>query len=197
MGGSMANSAIGIQLVPSVIHGAAERSGKADFFQNAIQSLRSGQMLRKMIDPYRPVSEKEIGDVESRLGLRFPKSYVKFILEHNGGQPDPMFLRVLDGGIIGINCFFGIAADEPTLDLEKSALEFSRVLPMGVLSIADAGGGNYICLDLRSDGERIVYWDANASWGTWGSGHWNERDLWFVAPHFGAFLELLSDIDIN
>lgn len=154
-------------------------------------------MLRKVIDPYRPVPEKEIRDVESRLALRFPKSYVKFILKHNGGQPDPMFFQRLDGEIIGINCFFGIDADEPALDLEKTASFFANVLPKGVLSIADAGGGNHICLDLRGDGERIVYWDANASWGTWGSGFWNERDLWFVALHFDAFLEMLSDIEIN
>ena len=154
-------------------------------------------MLRTVIDPFRQIAEREIFDVKTRLGQELPEAYVKFLLKHNGGRPDPMFIILLDGEVIGINCIFGIDADEPSLDLEKTALFFAGFLPKGVISIADAGGGNYICLDLRDGGERVMYWDANASWGTWGSGHWDEQDLWLVAPNFNAFVEMLSDIDID
>ena len=56
------------------------------------------------------------------------------------------------------------------------------------MAIACTGLADYICLDLRNSQERVVFWDNRPFWGT---GVWNEADLYPIANTVAEFFASL------
>ena len=140
---------------------------------------------------YGQTTPAAIADLEIRLGLTLPTLYKDFLQATNGGRPiAPMFpIHGMDLNPFGvIQVFFGIDAKFDSSDVVKSNDLYRGGIPAGVILIACTGGADYICLDLRNGGERVMFWDHRPYWGT---GIWSESDFYFIAGSFAEFLASL------
>jgi hypothetical protein len=132
-----------------------------------------------------------IEEIEHRFDLNFPELYKQFLLARNGGRPElPAFsISGLAMNPIGsVNFFFGIAPQLEVYDLRQLLQRFVGRIPVGIVPIGENGGVDYICLDLRNGGERVVFWDHGHFWST---GEWRENDLYLIANSFEEFLKSL------
>lgn len=123
--------------------------------------------------------------------LALPSLYKEFLLATNGGRPEsPAFpIEGMPLNPIGaVSEFFGLGAKAPMADLVEIADQFRNGIPPRLLPIARTDGSDYICLDLRNDQHRVLFWDNRPFWGT---GVWQESDLYPIASSFEEFLSAL------
>ena len=104
------------------------------------------------------LSENDINDLESQLGLRLPEDYRRFMLEHNGGWPEvdwcfdfaePSTGTITDSVLMDIMVYYPGAATEPKYDDLVSCnkmLHNEGYIPQHYLQIATDSCGNLICL---------------------------------------------------
>jgi len=133
---------------------------------------------------------------ERERDLVLPATYKDFLLASNGGVPEtPIFpiqgMELNPFG--GVQVFFGIDAKFSTSDLAETYDLYAGGIPAHIVPIASNGMGDYICLDLRGGGEKVVFWDKRPFWGT---GEWRESDLYHVADSFEEFLGSLRPDDL-
>ena len=144
-----------------------------------------------ILKPNHATTNAEITAFESARSVRLPVTYKNFLLMSNGGTPIDVVYPI-DGLALNpfgdIQVFFGIKAAAPMPSLESVYDLYAGGVPHGIVPIADNGGGNYLCLDLRGSRERVVFWDKGHFWST---GTWREKDLYAVADSFDQFLTLL------
>ena len=150
-----------------------------------------------------PVSAEELAAAEERLaqmGLRIPPSYRAFLAERDWGRPverDFTFRRGDDpdsGNLV--EWFLGLAPVRPPgmnlLDVAR-ALTVPGRMPAGVLPIAQAGGGDKVCLDGREgrDGP-VLFWDREEE----PEEPEDPSNLYFVAPDLASFLDGLTELPL-
>jgi hypothetical protein len=143
-----------------------------------------------------PTSLATIEDFE-RKHVLLPGLYKEFLLAANGGRPTSSIFPITgmalnpDGSI---QFFFGIGNQRwPGYDLTNVLQELGDRIPSGIIPIATTDTGEYLCLDLREGGERVVFWDRVHFWGM---GEWRESDLYHVADSFEEFLASLRPDDL-
>jgi hypothetical protein len=102
-----------------------------------------------------------IENVEREFSRRLPDDYKQFLLEFNGGKPETNEFDVpatKTGS--GVNFVYGILATGRDGDLVHEQRLLKDRLPSGVIAIADAEGGNRVCLSLRNeDFGTVFFWD--------------------------------------
>jgi SMI1 / KNR4 family (SUKH-1) len=133
-----------------------------------------------------------IDEFEKSRGIRLPNLYRTFLKETNGGIPDRRIYPItgmIDNPHGGIQCFFGFNKEIETDNIDSNYDFYAGRIPHEIVMIASNGGGDYVCLDLRSNRERVVFWDKRPFWGT---GKWQESDLYQVADTFQDFLTVLK-----
>jgi hypothetical protein len=98
-----------------------------------------------------PLSERELSNVESSLGVSIPVGYRKFLLATDGGRPvDYMVLKHK----LGVTRFLGAR------EIVEHRARLRGRLPEALLPIADAAGGNRICISVvPGEVGAIYYWD--------------------------------------
>ena len=119
-----------------------------------------------VLDSERPVLEPELKSIESKYGFNFPSQYRAFLLQHNGGRPEPARFQFLDAnGPYSdslVNWFLAIYDGECD-NFEKAfrALKVEHVrIPQNLVPIADDPFGNMICISVSGDDVGAVYfWD--------------------------------------
>ena len=146
-------------------------------------------MISKMRSINPPINPNEVAAFERHVGITFPASYKEFLLATNGGRPWKSDFPIKDGSTSNIKVFLGIDVSTPTSELDYAYEQYGGALPRGVVPIASDDGGNYICLDLRSGHDKILFWEKSHFWST---GEWREKDLHDVAGSFVEFLDLLE-----
>lgn len=149
-------------------------------------------MLHKVLQPNSPINEDKLLSFEVRHNLVLPSTYKDFLLINNGGQPVPSSFPIegfLDNPFGAIQAFFGLEASIPTEDLDIVLLDIHDKIPHGILPIACTDGDDFICIDLRDRGERIVFWDRKAFWG---NNVWTDGDLYRVANSFESLLKRIE-----
>ena len=128
---------------------------------------------------------------ESSRNLKLPISYKQFLLTINGGIPDDIVYPIygmINNKYGGIQVFFGMGTLPPMPSIETIYDTYAGAIPKDIIPMADNGGGDYVCIDLRNGYERVVFWDKRPFWGT---GKWRETDLYHVADSFAGFLTSL------
>jgi hypothetical protein len=140
-----------------------------------------------------PIVVKDVEVFEVSIGIYLPQSYKAFLLTVNGGVPlHNLIFPIINmplNDFGGIQLFFGLGKAADHFSLENTYGMYAGGIPHGIVPIADNGGGDYVCLDLRSGKDRVAFWDKRHFWGT---GEWREEDLYAVAPSFDAFLGSLT-----
>jgi hypothetical protein len=137
------------------------------------------------------VGEERVQQFEREHGIHLPESYRGFLLENNGGHPEPDVFPIqgFESNPFGVlQIFFGLSAVAKTSDLDWVLSDISPFVPAGILPIGCTEGGDFVCMDLRRRPHPIVYWDRRPFWGT---DIWNEADLYPIAKDFQQFLTLI------
>jgi hypothetical protein len=137
------------------------------------------------------LDESKIVAIENKLRARLPHDYRAFLLSNNVAVPEQNEY-VIPQVTTSVSTFFGVSDDEND-DLVAEYDMFESRVPTNVLPIAAAGGGNLICLELKSGS--IFFWDheqeANEDEPV------NFDNMSFLASSFTEFLEKLRPRSIQ
>lgn len=141
------------------------------------------QILLTIEPIYKPISSAEIEALETRLKMKLPLDYFRFLTEHNGGIPEPnKFNIAIDTDKDHVTLFFGLSPGDD-YDLIENQRTCRNQIPAGFLCIAEDPGGNQIVLDCSAENAGAVYFmDHEAHTG---------KNLTKIADSFTAFLESL------
>ena len=143
------------------------------------------------------LSEADVVRVEEQLGALLPDSYRAFLLEFNGGRPDPH-----DFDVPGwrhqeslVNNFYGIVPGESNDLVENAELLEDRV-PSDFIPIAKDPGGNRILLSAEGPTRGSVYfWDHEEEPDDPGEALDDFPNIYRLADDFDTFLEGLKPRD--
>jgi hypothetical protein len=105
----------------------------------------------RMTEQGPPINELQMAQVSKTLGATFAQDYKFFLLQNNGGRPDPDIVDIegLPGSPTDVKIFFGIGRKYESsellwqLDFIKECCPNQHVLP-----IASDSGGSLFCLKL-------------------------------------------------
>jgi hypothetical protein len=98
----------------------------------------------------RPVSESELARVEASLGVSIPDGYRTFLQATDGGRP----VEDTFSPKVGVTNFLGARG------ILKQRARLRGRIPENLLPIADAEGGNLICISVaEGDVGAIYFWD--------------------------------------
>lgn len=111
--------------------------------------------IREFIGSGPPLHKKDLDELEQKLDAKLPAAYRKFLLSHNGGQPDPpYFLHNV------MSRFYSLKVKERTDSLLANRKRMSKRLPPEVIPIAGDEFGNEICLAIKGKNRGKLYlWD--------------------------------------
>jgi hypothetical protein len=104
-----------------------------------------------------PVDEDAIAAAEKRMGRAIPPDYRDFLLEHNGGHPDPARFDIPgeeQPRTSRVSFFFGVDVQKP-LNVEYFVSTFEGRIPPELFPIGRDPGGNLMLMD--EDG-KIFFW---------------------------------------
>lgn len=121
---------------------------------------------------------------ESSLGVQLPALVRELLTEvSNGGEVEPVGLK--SAADVSVVAVLGVGrSDHLDLEARLSRYEDSR-LPDGLVPIADAEGGNLVCVSVRADDVGTVwFWDHERELP--------EESVVQVAPDFDAFVADLA-----
>ncbi|EJV56225.1 SMI1/KNR4 family protein [Bacillus cereus] len=127
-------------------------------------------VLNEIIDSEMVVSKKEdayksIETIERIYGVDLPLDYKEFLLEYGGGfikdnrmyQPIEVTPVTPKDGFDSIGGFYGITND--SYEIESIIQTYKDIIGSSVMPIADADGGDFICIGLKDKYRgKIYYW---------------------------------------
>ena len=125
-------------------------------------------MLTKIKEPLETLSLPAIQAAENSLGVKFPDDYVQFLLQYNGGRPEPAGFNIQwranqrSGQYWGtslLSWFLSIYDGEATNLLEYNKESFSGRIPKETIAIAQDCGGNLILLGISGEyKDKVLFW---------------------------------------
>ena len=139
-----------------------------------------------VVEQGKPITADDIRQTEVKLGIAIPEPYRSFLLNNNGGRPEPEGIDIdgLPGEETAVRSFFAIAdADEfntieRNLELLREGYPHKTVLP-----IAEDISNGIFCLDLEEGkGFPVVYFEWGGAWKS------EPYEPLHVAADFDAFL---------
>jgi len=139
------------------------------------------------------ISEEDLRLLEAEIPVTLPQDYRQFLLEHNGGRPEPDSypLQGLAKNPYGaIQLFFGIGNPVETSSILWNYRVMEGRIPPNLFPIACDNSGDLLCLSLYGDDAgSVVFWDYYAE-------HYPPTydNVYRVpgADSFSAFIELLQ-----
>lgn len=107
------------------------------------------------------LKEEDILTLEQQLGIRLPDGYREFLLEHNGGRPEPNVFPIQDGkGGDSVLDWFLRIQEGNLYDILDTLDTFRGRIPTNFLPIAVDAFGNLLCLSIQEpDLGKIFFWD--------------------------------------
>ncbi len=133
------------------------------------------------------LSEIELHDFEKENDIRLPGDYRRFLLETNGGRPDPNN-NVTPNTIV--TYFLGMHNGDYYASLYKHIDMFRARLPLSTFPIATDPFGNLFLMSLHPEGHgHIYFWDHERE-PEHQDGHYVDNCI-FVAYSFSDFLNNL------
>jgi hypothetical protein len=139
------------------------------------------------------ISEEDLRLLEAEIPVTFPHDYRLFLLQYNGGRPEPNAypLQGLAKNPFGvIQIFFGIDTRVESSSLLWNYRVMEGRIPPNLFPIARDDGGDLLCLSLYGDDAgSVVFWDYYAE-------HYppTYNNVYRIpgADSFSAFIELLQ-----
>ena len=120
-------------------------------------------------------SRADIERLEHKIGEALPRSFLEFVSQHDGAEPETNIFKIGRTNESGVNGFIPICK----IPTERANIEN---LPARAFPFAWAEGGNYVYLDVTD--ESVYFWD-----------HEQPNPATPIASDFTAFIEMLKPFD--
>lgn len=143
-------------------------------------------------DDQPPASSAQLERAGRELGVALPEEYAQFLRTRNGGRPEPNTCDLPPARPlgVGVTAFFGVDRP-PETDLLAQRRAFAGRVPPDRLPVAEAEGGNLLCVSLADGG--VDFWDHE--WEAEEDEEPGEENLTRIATGFTAFLAALQPLD--
>jgi len=150
-------------------------------------------MALEIHDSCHSLSEKDVEQTETKLGVSLPVDYRTFLLRHNGGWPEPSTFPLENNPSddhARVHYFLCIEEEDP-YNLIDWAEDFQGRVPPGLLPIAVDPGGNLVCVSTSGGKSGTVYfWDHEEEAGEGETPGYD--NVYYVAENFEDFLNMLT-----
>ena len=104
-------------------------------------------------------SAAQLDDFEGQARIRLPDTYRRWLLQNNGGRPDPKRIEFIENGIptaSDVHWIYGLGKPD-WADLSDAFITFKARIPKGLIPVArDSGGNQYL---IESPSGRILFWN--------------------------------------
>lgn len=150
--------------------------------------------LTAMREASGPLDEEILIRHENEWGFTLPADYREFLLQYNGGRPNPKFFVFKDSeNGSSIHTFLGFS-DEYSKSLVKKRSMFHKRIPMRFFPIAYDDGGNLICISVSgNDYGKVYFWDHDFEADT-GESPETADNCTLIADEFTQFIDNLQDL---
>jgi hypothetical protein len=142
-------------------------------------------MPNAMVNAGPGVSLADIRKIEARLGLRFPKEFVKLYRKSNGGRPECRYYPIRDD-FFGVHEFIPIVARTPHGDHFEKAyndlVKETEGFPGHLVPFACDSSGDVFCFSVRDQDFGAIFCYVHECFND------PERMVEFMAPSLGVFL---------
>jgi SMI1 / KNR4 family (SUKH-1) len=150
--------------------------------------------MGKINTPYGTTSADTIQRLEARAGISLPSDYKAFLLESNGGHPNPDEFVVPGwlGESSAVHRLLGIH-DGPNGNLETYIVRYRDRLQRGFIPIGIDPGGNLLTLSLEGANRGSIYfWDHEDELDDEGLSRTDMSNMFELATNIGEFIESLK-----
>lgn len=150
--------------------------------------------MERFTESFEPLTLKEIEEFEATKGINIPKKFKEFLLDSNGGFPEPNeFLISDEQGSSCVNILFGIHSEKFD-NLSKYVERYKNRLPKGFIPIGDDPGGNLLCVGIEGEyTDQIHFWDHEEELDEDGNSRMDMKNMYFLASNIFEFLDKLTD----
>ncbi|OWP79756.1 SMI1/KNR4 family protein [Flavobacterium oreochromis] len=151
-------------------------------------------MENTFVNLAKPISIKEIEEIENYIGGELPQDFKNHYLKFNGGFPinDRYYMENYDtytsvNGFIPMKYHYD---NNENWTLEETYNHFNKqgFLPSHLIAFASDYGGNKFCIDLNSENIFLVYMDL-------GNPIENSNAIRKISDNFKSFLDNLEEED--
>lgn len=150
--------------------------------------------VAKIVNSHENLSLEQIEQFEADHDVILPEKYKRFLLQWNGGYPEPSVFKISDEqGASVLHVLNGIG--DMYDNLEKVMGIYEDRFPAGFIPIGDDPGGNVICIGTKEPYyEKIYFWDHEEE-----SDEPDDRtNMYVLADDIYEFLDqLYDDADSN
>ncbi len=140
-------------------------------------------------NPYGHVNPVDIVEFEETNEVSLPADYKNFLLEHNGGRPEP---NILSEPATDVQWLFGMIEEPAWASLFNALDVYEGRIPAWYMPIGIDSGGNLFIMSLFEENKGII-----ALWWHEDEAEQNGADyfdnLTPVADSFTEFVSLLTD----
>lgn len=140
-------------------------------------------------NPYGPINPKDIVEFEEDNEVSLPDDYKEFLLEHNGGHPEPSALPAFG---TDVNWLFGMVEEPAWASLFHALAVYEGRIPSWYMPIGTDSGGNLYIMSLYEENKGVIalWWHEDEA-PTNGSDYFD--NLTPVADSFSEFAALLIE----
>lgn len=152
-------------------------------------------MSVKLERAFAPTSREEIHRFEMRRGIVLPQEYRNFLLQSNGGAPEPDSFDVpgWTHKASGMQRFFGIRKGDVN-DLDRTCEVYRDRIPNELLPIASDSFGNIIAIGIRGQRRaKIYFWDHEDELDENGLHRQDYSNVFLLANSIDEFLNKLYE----
>jgi len=106
-----------------------------------------------------PIEEKDIVELEHKLGVTLPADYRAFLLRTNGGRPTPeeSFGDEEFGSMMAM--FYAAKHEDITVNIAQEQYAFNERIPEDLLPIGEDRGGSQICIGIgQGNFGKVYFW---------------------------------------
>lgn len=143
-----------------------------------------------------PLQESDLIQFELDFGVSLPESYRQFLLQHNGGHPQPDAFPIQDNphDTHGLVHYFLCIQSGDVYHLPDWIKRYRNRIPASFIPIACDPGGNLICLGISGwDAGKVYFWEHEAEAPAGESPGFD--NMYFVAGNFLSFLTSLTELE--
>jgi ankyrin repeat protein len=148
------------------------------------------------------LQEETLAEFERKHGFLLPTTYRAFLLQHNGGTPQPSsYCRKRNKKPLEVcRHFFGLQSGRSNAEMEDALETYlgedETRIPRRLLPIAEDPFGNLICLSLRGEGTgKVYFWhhEEELNQKRTKTGDVNDAAISLIADSFDAFLTQFAE----
>ena len=149
------------------------------------------------LNAYGDFNDFSFSEYQKEIDGVIPQSYADFLKKYNGGDTEDMVCRFKRDSEIEpvlIVSFFGVNRNDDK-DILRLYRDYNGRIPSTSIPIAEAEGGNVICLNLSDFGYGgVYYWDHEEEYDS--KSHERISDnMYLISESFDVFMESMQTFD--